>query len=298
LTPVPAAMRGMIIDGVAISAQVREEVAAEVELWIDEGRRPPTLATILVGDDPASQVYVAAKHRACAEIGIRSAHHSLPVATSASELTERISQLNEDHAVDAILLQLPLPGRLDAAALVDLIVPEKDVDALSSLSVGRLWRERPALAPCTPSGIIEMLDRSDLDLRGCHVVIVGRSELVGRPLAALALARHATVSICHSKTKDLAEHCRRADVLVAACGRPRLIGAEHVTPGAVVIDVGISRTPEGLVGDVDFDAVRPLARAITPVPGGVGPMTIACLMRNALVAARRRRRTAGVEHAA
>jgi methylenetetrahydrofolate dehydrogenase (NADP+) / methenyltetrahydrofolate cyclohydrolase len=277
-----AAPRGVLIDGRAIAGALREEVAARVAELVAAGGRPPALATILVGDDPASQVYVGAKHRACEQAGIGSLDVRLPADVAPDELAAAIGRLNADDEVDGILLQLPLPAGLDGGAFVALIDPRKDVDGLTAANAGLLWQGRPALAPCTPLGVIELLDRCDVELSGREAVIVGRSDLVGKPLAALLLARDATVTIAHRHTRGLAAVCRRADVLIAAAGVPRLLGVEHVKPGAVVIDVGINRIGEGLVGDVDLDAVRPLTDAITPVPGGVGPMTIACLLANTL----------------
>jgi methylenetetrahydrofolate dehydrogenase (NADP+)/methenyltetrahydrofolate cyclohydrolase len=274
-----------ILDGRAIAAELRAEVAAEVEAMVGEGRPAPGLATILVGEDPASAVYVAAKHRACAEVGIDSIDHRLPAEGPASRLVALIAELNADDAVSAILLQLPLPAGIEAAPLVDSIDPRKDVDGLSSASVGALWRGRPGLQPCTPRGVMELLSRGGVQLRAANATIVGRSELVGKPLAAMLMAADATVTVCHSRTRGLAARCAEADVLVAALGRPEAIGRAHVKPGAVVVDVGINRTEDGLVGDVDFEAVRTRAGAITPVPGGVGPMTIACLLQNTVRAA-------------
>jgi methylenetetrahydrofolate dehydrogenase (NADP+)/methenyltetrahydrofolate cyclohydrolase len=274
-----------VIDGKAVAAGLRAELKREVDAAVATGLPAPGLATILVGEDPASQVYVGAKHRACAEAGIRSLDRRLAPDCTAEELAATIAALNEDPEVSGILLQLPLPDHLEAAGFIDLIDPRKDVDGLSTASVGALWRRQPGLGPCTPSGVIELLRQTGVELAGAEAVIVGRSELVGRPLAAMLLAENATVTICHSRSRDLAARCRAADVLVAALGRPRAIGRDHVKPGAAVIDVGITRTDEGIVGDVDFEAVLPVAGAITPVPGGVGPMTIALLLRNTLRAA-------------
>ncbi len=276
---------GALIDGRAFSQALRAETARRVSGIVADGFQAPGLATILVGEDPASHVYVSAKHRACAEAGIRSIDHRLQADTPPSELTRLIGELNDDETVHGILLQLPLPGDLEAAPFVELIDPRKDVDGLTRANVGQLWQRKPGLAPCTPLGVIELLDRAGVEPAGQEAVIVGRSDLVGMPLAAMLLARNATVTVCHRHTRRLANVCRRADLLVAACGIPQTIGAEHVKPGAVVIDVGINRTAGGLVGDVDFPAVRPLAAAITPVPGGVGPMTIACLLANTVRAA-------------
>lgn len=274
-----------VLDGRAVAAELRAQVAADVAAIVAAGSEAPGLATILVGDDPASHVYVAAKHNACAEAGIRSIDHRLPADCPPAQLAELIATLNTDPAVTGILLQLPLPGHLDAPAFVDAIDPLKDVDGLSTASVGALWRGRPGLRPCTPAGAMELLARSGIDLAGARAAIVGRSDLVGKPLTAMLLAADATVTVCHSRTRDLADRCREADVVIAACGRARTVGTRHVRPGAVVIDVGITRTDDGLVGDVDYDAVLPVAGAITPVPGGVGPMTIACLLRNTFEAA-------------
>ncbi len=274
------AARGALLDGRGVAEELRGELAASVATRVAAGHLAPGLATILVGEDPASHVYVAAKHRACEAAGIRSLDHRLPADASPRQLAELIAQLNADDAVDGILLQLPLPTGLDAAAFVDLIDPRKDVDGLTTINAGLLWQGREGLAPCTPLGVMKLLERAGVELSGAEAVVVGRSELVGKPLAAMLLARNATVTVCHSRTRDLEATCRRADVLIAAVGIPRLISAAHVKPGAIVVDVGITRLDDGLVGDVDFDAVRPLAAAITPVPGGVGPMTIACLLAN------------------
>ncbi|MBS1887529.1 MAG: bifunctional 5,10-methylenetetrahydrofolate dehydrogenase/5,10-methenyltetrahydrofolate cyclohydrolase [Actinobacteria bacterium] len=274
-----------VIDGKGIAAEIRAEVAARVAAIVADGGRPPALATILVGEDPASQVYVGAKHRACAEAGIRSLDVREPADCGRERLIEVIAELSADPEVDGILLQLPLPDHLDGAEFVDLIPPAKDVDGLSTASTGALWRGRGALAPCTPSGVMELLGRIRFDAAGRRAVIVGRSELVGKPLAAMLLAANATVTICHSRTVELEATCTEADLLVAAVGKPGLIGPEHVKPGAVVIDVGINGLGDGIAGDVDFERVAGRAGAITPVPGGVGPMTIACLLRNTLQAA-------------
>ncbi|MFZ2049823.1 MAG: bifunctional methylenetetrahydrofolate dehydrogenase/methenyltetrahydrofolate cyclohydrolase FolD [Solirubrobacteraceae bacterium] len=279
------APRGALIDGRAIAQTLRAETAERVAGMIAADISAPGLATILVGDDPASGVYVSAKHRACEQAGIRSIDHRLSADIEMVQLAELIQEINDDETVDGILLQLPLPKDLDAAALIELIDARKDVDGLTHANTGLLWQKHPRLAPCTPLGVIELLDRCGVELAGREAVIVGRSNLVGRPLAAMLLARDATVTVCHRHTRRLAGVCRRANVLIAACGIPHLIGVDHVKPGAIVIDVGINRTENGLVGDVDFAAVRPLTTAITPVPGGVGPMTIACLLANTLRAA-------------
>jgi methylenetetrahydrofolate dehydrogenase (NADP+)/methenyltetrahydrofolate cyclohydrolase len=274
-----------IIDGKAVAAEVRARVRADVEALVADGVKPG-LATILVGDDPASQVYVRNKHKACAEAGIVSFQHELPASTPEPELAELIERLVADDAVSGILLQLPVPGHIDADAMIELIDPVKDVDGLTTANAGRLVQGRDGLVSCTPAGVMELLEHEDVDLRGAEAVVLGRSQLVGRPLASLLLARDATVTMCHSRTRHLAEVCSRADVLVAAVGRPHLVTAEMVREGAVVIDVGINRTENGLAGDVDFEAVAAKAAAITPVPGGVGPMTIAMLLVNTVKAAR------------
>jgi methylenetetrahydrofolate dehydrogenase (NADP+)/methenyltetrahydrofolate cyclohydrolase len=279
-------MSATIIDGKAVAARVRTEVATEVTDVSELIGRAPGLATILVGDDPASAIYVANKRRACAEAGIADHHRHLDVDVSQDEVAELIAECNANPEISGILLQLPVPPGLDGAALTAVIAPEKDVDGLTPISAGRLAQGTPGLRPCTPLGVIELLDSYDISLEGAEAVVVGRSDLVGKPVAALLLARNATVTICHSRTRDLAAVCARADVLIAAVGVPRLIGADHIKPGAAVIDVGMNRLPDGLAGDVDFDAARERAGLITPVPGGVGPMTIAMLLRNTVSAAR------------
>jgi methylenetetrahydrofolate dehydrogenase (NADP+)/methenyltetrahydrofolate cyclohydrolase len=275
-------MSARIIDGKAVAAHVRERVQAEVAQMDPK----PGLATILVGDDPASHVYVRNKRKACEEVGIRSIHHELEPSVPEEELADLITRLGEDDAVSGILLQLPVPGHIDPDAMIELIDPLKDVDGLTTTNAGLLVQGREGLVSCTPAGVIELLDSEGVELRGAEAVVLGRSQLVGRPLASLLLARDATVTMCHSRTRDLAEVCSRADVLVAAVGRAHLVTAEMVREGAVVIDVGINRTDDGLVGDVDFDAVVEKAAAITPVPGGVGPMTIAMLLVNTVKASR------------
>jgi methylenetetrahydrofolate dehydrogenase (NADP+)/methenyltetrahydrofolate cyclohydrolase len=275
-----------IIDGKAIAQEVRAEVRDEVTAWIGEGHEAPGLATVLVGDDPASAVYVGGKQRASAEVGIRGFDHRLDPDTPHEEVERLLRELNADPAVSGILLQLPTPPQVDGPALTEIIDPLKDVDGLTPISVGLLAKGRPGLRPCTPSGVMELLRRHDVALEGAEAVVVGRSELVGKPVGALLLAENATVTTCHSRTRDLAAVCRRADVLIAAVGRPGLVKGDWVKEGAVVIDVGVNRTDDGLVGDVEFESARERARLITPVPGGVGPMTIAMLLRNTLRAAR------------
>jgi methylenetetrahydrofolate dehydrogenase (NADP+) / methenyltetrahydrofolate cyclohydrolase len=281
-----------VIDGKAVAASVRERVAGEVAELTEELGRPPGLATVLVGEDPASAIYVRRKREACEEVGIRSVHHAPSAETSQEDLLALVDELNEADDVDGILVQLPLPEGLDADEIVNRLSPAKDVDGLTPASAGLLARGEPGLVPCTPRGVMELLASAGVDPAGAEAVIVGRSNLVGRPLASLLLGADATVTVCHSRTRDLGEVCRRAEILVAAVGRPRLIGAEMIRPGAAVIDVGTNRTDDGLVGDVDFEAAREVAGAITPVPGGVGPMTIAMLLANTVQAARERSRGA------
>jgi methylenetetrahydrofolate dehydrogenase (NADP+)/methenyltetrahydrofolate cyclohydrolase len=278
-------MAARIIDGKAVAAAVRGRVAAEVAGFEANAGRPPTLATVLVGEDPASQIYVRNKHGACEEVGMRSLHHGLPAETTENELLELVGELGLHDFVDGILVQLPLPERIDPDRIVAAIDPGKDVDGLTPLNAGLLAHGTPALVPCTPAGVMELLRHEGVELEGAEAVVVGRSKLVGVPVARLLLAADATVTVCHSRTRELAAVCRRADVLVAAVGVPRLLGAEAVKPGAVVIDVGMNRAEDGLCGDVDFEAAAAVAAAITPVPGGVGPMTIAMLLANTMQAA-------------
>ncbi len=282
-------MAARLIDGKAVAAGVRERVAAGVEEFKQaNGGDIPGLATVLVGEDPASHIYVSNKRKQTEEVGMRSFHHELGAATPQEELLDLIRELNEQETVDGILVQLPLPEQIDPDQIVAAIDPAKDVDGLNPISAGTLAQGRPGLVPCTPQGVIELLDHAEVEIEGAEAVVLGRSILVGRPLASLLLGRNATVTVCHSRTRDLAAVCSRADILVAAVGSPRLVTAEMVKPGAAVIDVGTNRTEDGLVGDVDFDAVAEVAGALTPVPGGVGPMTIAMLLSNTLAAARDR----------
>jgi methylenetetrahydrofolate dehydrogenase (NADP+)/methenyltetrahydrofolate cyclohydrolase len=279
-------MSAKIIDGKAVAARVREQVARDVAELAERTGNRPGLATILVGEDPASQIYIAGKRKASGEVGIADLHQLLPATATQKEVAAVIDQCNADPAVSGILLQLPVPEGLDGPVLTASISPDKDVDGLTPISAGRLTQGLPGLRPCTPVGIIELLDTYEIGLEGAEAVVVGRSILVGKPIAALLLERNATVTICHSRTRDLAAVCSRADVLIAAVGIAELIGAEHVKPGAAVIDVGMNRTEAGLKGDVNFEAVAPKAGWISPVPGGVGPMTIAMLLRNTVLAAR------------
>ena len=275
-----------MIDGRAVAATVRADVAAGVEAFVAETGRRPRLGTVLVGDDPASHIYVSNKHKAAEEVGIESTDTRLTADTPRDELIAVLQGLGADPEISGILLQLPLPDHLDPDEMVDLIPATKDVDGLTAVSAGRLAQGRPGLRPCTPSGVMVLLDEYDVPLQGAEAVVVGRSVLVGKPMAQLLLERNATVTTCHSRTRDLAEVCRRADVLVVAAGIPGLVGADAVKPGATVIDVGIHRGEDGLHGDVDTAAVAEVAGKITPVPGGVGPMTIAMLLANTLTAAK------------
>jgi methylenetetrahydrofolate dehydrogenase (NADP+)/methenyltetrahydrofolate cyclohydrolase len=278
-------MTATIVDGRAVAARVRAEVTDEVARFTERTGRPPGLATILVGDDPASEIYVRNKRKACAEVGIADHHQHLAATATQGEVAGMIARCNEDPEVSGILLQLPVPRGLDGNALTALIDPNKDVDGLTPISAGRLVQGSPGLRPCTPQGVIELLDSYEVELEGADAAVVGRSNLVGKPVAALLLGRNATVTMCHSRTRDLDKLCSRADVLIAAVGVPRLLTADHIKPGAAVIDVGLNRLSDGLAGDVDFDAAVERAALITPVPGGVGPMTVAMLLRNTLLAA-------------
>ena len=281
-------MAARVIDGKAVAAAVRERVKVDVAAYKEETGRTPGLATVLVGDDPASEIYVANKRRTTEEVGMRSVHHGPEASIREDELLDLVRELGEDDEVDGILVQLPLPAHIDSNVIVQAIDPEKDVDGLTPVNAGLLAHGTPGLVPCTPAGVMELLSHEGVELEGAEAVVVGRSKLVGVPVARLLLAANATVTICHSRTRDLDATCRRADVLVAAVGVPRLLGAGAVKPGAMVIDVGMNRLEDGLAGDVDFEAAAEVAAAITPVPGGVGPMTIAMLLSNTLQAARQR----------
>ena len=278
-------MTAVRIDGRALAEKVRAQVAADVRAYGES----VCLATILVGDDPASHTYVGSKHKASHEAGIDSRDHRFPSDTGESTVLELIDELNADDAVDGILVQLPLPDHMDEPTVLRAVDPEKDVDGFHVLNAGRLYLGEPFLVPATPSGVMVMLEEHGVELQGKEAVVIGRSEIVGKPMAMLLLAQHATVTICHSRTVDVAAHTRRADILIAAVGRPGLVTPEMVKPGATVIDVGVNRTDDGkLVGDVD-PACFEVAGLMTPVPGGVGPMTIAMLLRNTLTAAQHRR---------
>ena len=282
------------MDGKALASQIQTELAAEVADFIQNNAIVPKLAAVLVGEDAASQVYVRSKRRACERVGMESELFRLPEDTDQDALLERIAKLNKDSSVSGILVQLPLPKQIESQRVLDAISPWKDVDAFHPENVGRLTQGRPRFLPCTPHGVQQILHRHHIETAGKHVVILGRSDIVGRPLASMLSQRtsglgdglaNATVTLCHSRTRDLPAVTQLADILVAAIGRPRFVSADMVKPGAVVIDVGVNRTDQGLVGDVDFAAVREIASHITPVPGGVGPLTVTMLLRNTLAAA-------------
>ncbi|BCU81594.1 bifunctional protein FolD [Polycladomyces abyssicola] len=277
----------ILIDGKAVAASIRQELKEQVSRMKEQGVHPG-LAVILVGNDPASETYVRGKVRACGEVGIHSELICLPESVSEQELLEHVQRLNVDERIHGILVQLPLPKHISEEKVIDAIVPEKDVDGFHPISVGNLVIGKPGFLPCTPHGIMELLRRYEIPLAGKHAVVIGRSNIVGKPVSLLLQRENATVTMCHSKTVDLPSVARQADILIAAVGKPQLVTREYVKPGAVVIDVGINRTPEGkLVGDVHFDEVREVASYITPVPGGVGPMTIAMLLVNTVQSAQR-----------
>ena len=282
-------MAATIIDGKAIAATIREELAVRVSAFHAESGVTPHLAAILIGDDPASAVYVRNKQRACEKTGIASTLHRLDTKTTSEELLRLVAELNHDPEIHGILCQLPLPDHIDEQLVLDAVSPDKDVDCFHPDNVGRIAQGRPRFLPCTPHGIQQLLIRTGVETSGAHVVVLGRSDIVGKPLGLLMVQKapgaDSTVTTCHSRTRNLPEIAATADILVAAIGRPRFVTAEMVKPGAVVIDVGINRVDDQLVGDVDFEPVAQIAGAITPVPGGVGPMTIAMLLQNTLIAA-------------
>jgi len=279
-------MTASILDGKKLSAEIRASIKEETALLREKGI-VPGLAVVLVGDDPASKVYVGQKEKGCLEAGFASFLHRLPVSTTQEELLDLIGKLNRDVLVHGILVQLPLPPQIDPDTVLAAIRPEKDVDGFHPVNIGRLVAGLPACEPCTPKGILRLLNSTGIPLAGKEAVVIGRSNIVGKPVALMLLAESATVTVCHSRTKDLAGHVRRADILVAAIGKPRFVTADMVKDGAVVVDVGINRLEEGLVGDVDFGPVSDKASWITPVPGGVGPMTIAMLLENTLEQAKK-----------
>ena len=277
-----------ILNGKQVAAEIRAELKVRAEALRKDGV-VPCLAVLLAGDDPASKIYVRNKKRACEEIGIESRELLFPESVTEEELIARIRALNADPAVDAMLVQLPLPKHINEARVLAEIAPEKDADGFHVVNAGRLFTGQTSVLPCTPAGCMELLRRANVEFSGKHAVVVGRSNIVGKPMAMLLLNEHCTVTVCHSRTKDLARFTRDADILVAAVGRPGMITGDMIKPGAAVIDVGINRLDNGkLMGDVDFESAEPVAGAITPVPGGVGPMTIAMLMQNAILAAEKR----------
>ena len=281
-------MPAALIDGKAISAAVRQQVTADTAEFVAATGVTPHLAAVLVGDDPASQVYVRNKERACEKCGLKSTLHRLPADITQDQLAELVAELNADDSVHGILVQLPLPAHLNAEPILDAILPAKDVDGFHPDNVGRMLQGRPRFLPCTPHGVMKMLEHEGIATSGKHAVVIGRSDIVGKPMGALLIQRgaDATVTICHSRTSDIAAITRQADILIAAVGIPEFVKGDMIRPGAVVIDVGINRVDDKLVGDVDFAAASQTAAAITPVPGGVGPMTIAMLLGNTLEAAR------------
>ncbi|RVT46259.1 bifunctional methylenetetrahydrofolate dehydrogenase/methenyltetrahydrofolate cyclohydrolase FolD [Rheinheimera sediminis] len=278
-------MAAQIIDGKAVAQSTRQQVALRVQQRLAAGKRAPGLAVVLVGMDAASQVYVGSKRKACEEVGFESFSYDLPSSTTQQELFDLIDSLNADNQVDGILVQLPLPAGLDASAILERINPLKDVDGFHPYNIGRLAQRMPALRPCTPKGIIKLLQSTGIQIRGMDAVVVGASNIVGRPMALELLLAGCTTTVCHKFTKQLEQHVRRADLVVVAVGKPEFIPGDWIKPGALVIDVGINRLESGkLVGDVEFDKAKQHARFITPVPGGVGPMTVACLIENTLEA--------------
>jgi methylenetetrahydrofolate dehydrogenase (NADP+)/methenyltetrahydrofolate cyclohydrolase len=281
---------GTILDGKALSKEIRAEIVEQVVAFTGQGGPTPCLAAVLVGEDPASQVYVRNKEKACAQAGMVSILHRLPADATTEQLLELVAQLNGDRSIHGILIQLPLPDQIDETRVLDAVDPIKDVDAFHPENVGRIVQGRPRFLPCTPHGIQQLLLRNHIPIAGQNVTVVGRSEIVGKPMSIMFMQRgpggHATVTVCHSRTKDLPAVTRQADILVVAIGKAKFLTADMVKPGAVVIDVGINRTDDGLVGDVDFEAVKEVASQVTPVPGGVGPLTITMLLHNTLTAAR------------
>jgi methylenetetrahydrofolate dehydrogenase (NADP+)/methenyltetrahydrofolate cyclohydrolase len=284
--PMEAIMSAQILDGKATAATLRNDIRIAVEKRVNAGKRPPGLAVVLIGADPASQVYVGSKRRGCEEVGIKSISHDLPSNATQTELLTLIDTLNADYSIDGILVQLPLPEHIDTEAVIERILPDKDVDGFHPYNIGRLAQRNPQLRPCTPKGIMTLLAKTGIDLRGQEAVVVGASNIVGRPMALELLLATCTTTVCHSRTRDLEFHVRRADILVVAVGRPDFIPGDWIKPGAIVIDVGINRLDTGkLAGDVDFAGAKEKAAWITPVPGGVGPMTVATLLENTLYAA-------------
>ena len=279
-------MTAQILDGKAIAESLKQDLKRATDIRLKSGKRPPGLAVVLLGADPASEVYVSSKRRGCEEIGFKSTSYDLPVTTTEAELLELINTLNHNSEIDGILVQLPLPVHINADNIIEHIAPHKDVDGFHPYNIGRLAQRNPQLRPCTPKGMITMLNQTGIDLRGQEAVVIGASNIVGRPMSLELLLAGCTTTVCHRMTKDLELHVRRADILIVAVGRPNFIPGEWVKPGAIVLDVGINRLKDGsLVGDVEFHAAREKAAWISPVPGGVGPMTVATLLENTLYAA-------------
>lgn len=277
-----APIETVVVDGLGLANDLRDEMKREIESLVAAGHRPPQLTVVLVGDDPASKSYIKGKQRACARIGADSAEHLLPESTSEKELLDLIDALNRDDGVDGILVQLPLPKQISPEAIAEAIDPAKDADALHPLNFGRLLLGNARLVSCTPLGVMAVLDRHAVEIAGAHAVVIGRSNIVGKPVSILLQQRNATVTMCHSRTRDLAEVCRSADILVAAAGNPRMVKGDWIKPGAAVMDVGVSEVDGKLVGDVDFEAAQGVAGIITPSRRGIGPMTITMLLRNTL----------------
>jgi len=278
-----------VLDGLALANGIREQLADDINQLTADGHRAPCLAVVLVGDDPASRSYIKGKQRACARIGMEAVEHLLPDSTSQEDLLGLIGQLNADDGIDGILVQLPLPAQIDPAVIAENIDPAKDADALHPTTSGKLMAGTADLVSCTPLGVMAALDHHGIPIEGAQAVVIGRSNIVGKPVSLLLQQRNATVTMCHSRTRDLASVCREADILIAATGRPRMVKADWVKPGAAVIDVGVSEVDGQLVGDVDFDAMQGLARLITPSRRGIGPLTITMLLRNTLLAYRNRK---------
>ena len=281
-------VKTLVVDGLGLAKSIRKDLADQVQKLVDAGKRPPCLAVVLVGDDPASLSYIKGKQRACARVSMNSIEHALPAATTQPALLELIDKLNRDDGVDGILVQLPLPDAISPEAIAEAIDPEKDADGIHPVNAGRLLAGTADLVACTPLGIMAVLDHHQVPLEGSEAVVIGRSDIVGKPVSILLQQRNATVTLCHSRTRDLPGVCRRADILVAATGRPRMVKRDWIKPGAAVIDVGVSEVDGELIGDVDFDNAQGIASIITPSRRGIGPMTITMLLRNTLHAYRKR----------
>ncbi|MEE8164444.1 MAG: bifunctional methylenetetrahydrofolate dehydrogenase/methenyltetrahydrofolate cyclohydrolase FolD [Myxococcota bacterium] len=280
----------LVVDGLGLANQLRDEMAKEVEQLVASGHRPPQLTVVLLGDDPASRSYIRGKQRACARIGADSAEHILPESTSQQELLALLDRLNHDDGVDGILVQLPLPRHISATTIAEAIAPEKDADALHPLNFGRLLLGTAELISCTPLGVMAVLAHYQVPIEGAHAVVIGRSNIVGKPVSVLLQQQNATVTMCHSRTRDLAEICRTADILIAAAGNPHMVQGDWIRPGAVIIDVGVTEVDGQLLGDVDFEAAQGVASIITPPRRGIGPMTITMLLRNTLHAYKSRKK--------